>query len=194
MHKKILSFFLLLITAISTNLCAIRSLSEVLNDEAVIAVIPHLQNKETKAMLEQALVDNIEVPYNKLNNKYGDNITLACEIDIDALFQQLVRSGLDGKLNEETLEKLLETFAKFITQARSKKEISEKEVAQFISLAFTLRMTVVGLEFAIKNPTYQEKAMEKQDEMAQISTYISEKINEFLMKEFAHLIAQQQKA
>jgi len=153
MNKKTLSLFLILTAVITTNLCAIKSLSEVLNDPRVIVSSLFLLDPTDLADYTK-MASHLETSYNKLNNKYGDPITLSCEEGMEQLWQQLKRSELDGKLDEQALDKLIETFANFITQVRSKKEISENEILLFFSYAFILRRKVVELEFFVKNPTY----------------------------------------
>jgi len=189
MNKKTLSLFLVLTAVITTNICAIRSLSEAFNDPKVIFLdSPWLSKKSNEwnrpkrnEYWRQSLIagtkrtrkiwSRFEDDYNKLNSNYGDPITLSYEENMDQLFQQLKRSYLDATLDQQALDRLFEVFAKFITHLKNKKGITDREVAAFTALASSVRSKVVDLEFFIKNPTFIEKILKIRKQFSTQDSY-----------------------
>jgi len=196
MNKKTLSLFLVLTAVITTNLCAIRSLSVVLRDPKVIFLnSPWLSKKSNKwnrpkrnessrtRYWRRRLIartksirktfSKLDDEYNKLNSNYGDPITLSYEKNMDQLFQQLKQSYLDATFDQQTLDRLFEVFAKFITHLKSKKKITDREVALFTGLAGATRSKIVDLEFFIKNPISKDKILKMEEQFSTLDSHDS---------------------
>lgn len=184
MNKKFLSLCLLISTAASSQLCALTSLSEILENPEIAKINPAMKEPATREMIKKSYIEGIENPYNTLNKKYGDEATLKLEEQMAEAFNGLFLAAADGKLDQKELDELLNISDQFIKIIKAKKGITETEAAQFYSLTITNRMTVAGLEFSLGDAELSEKLSKKLQEFGLIFCKIGMEMKKLFVKEF----------
>jgi len=166
MNKKLLSLFLAA-TIIATNACALKSLTEWVNDEkAIEAGAFETEDKQMIEGMKQTFA-GLDALFSAMTAKHKDETTIKYEEEINASILQYLSGIKENNFDNAILEKLTKVLEELNVYLKETKKATDEEVVAFIGALFATRLMTAAFEFGIENPNIQKKLKEKNKEVVE---------------------------
>lgn len=150
MNRKLMIVSLLVTSAVSAPLFALKSIADVFKNPKIENLSPEMKNKAFRAQALENLTAEVETPYNVLHAQYGDATTLSCEETMSTLLLKFFRSALTSAIKDSDNAALTHAYNSLYNHLKSNANIETTMVSQFIALIIARRITIAGLEFSIE--------------------------------------------